>query len=141
MLVVGACMFGIFLFLVYYMQTTLDYSAITSGVALLPMVVLTAVGANVGNIAVMPRFGPKPLVIAGLLLNATGMALLTGIDADSGYASALLGPTMVSGLGMGFIFASVLRTGTSRWRRRTRASPRRASAPVSNSAARSAPRC
>src|SRR5215475_11866660 len=112
-LVIGAGIFGILLFLIYYMQTDLGYSAIASGVALLPMVVLTAVAANVGNIALMPRLGPKPLVIVGLLLNAAATAWLTRIDAHSSYASALLGPTMVAGTGMGLVFAAVLQTGTS----------------------------
>ncbi|QKW39683.1 MFS transporter [Actinomadura sp. NAK00032] len=113
MLVVGGGMFGIFLFLIYYMQTILGYSAIRSGMALLPMVVLTGAAANVGNIKLMPRFGPRPLVFAGLTLSAGGTAWLTMIDADSGYASVLLGPTLVAGAGMGLLFASGLQTGTS----------------------------
>ena len=74
-LISGAGTFGVFLFLVYYMQVTLGYSAVTSGVALLPMVVLSGTTATVGNIKLMPRFGPRPMVIAGMLLNAAGMAL------------------------------------------------------------------
>jgi Major Facilitator Superfamily len=111
-LVSGAATFGIFLFLVYYMQETLGYSAIRSGVAMLPMVVLSGVTANVGNIKLMPRFGPKPMVIAGMLLNATSMLWLTRIDVHAGYASALLGPLMVTGAGMGLIFGMVAATGT-----------------------------
>lgn len=61
-LIVGMGTFGVLLFLIYYMQTDLGYSAITSGVALLPMVAVTAVASNVGNIVIMPRFGPRPLV-------------------------------------------------------------------------------
>jgi MFS family permease len=106
-------MFGVFLFLVYYMQTDLGYSAITSGVALLPMVTLTAVTTIVGNVALMPRVGPKPLVTAGFLINAAGMAWLTRIGADSGYASALLGPILVVGIGMGLIYGAAFATGTS----------------------------
>jgi hypothetical protein len=112
-LINGAAMFGVFLFLVYYMQTDLGYSAITSGVALLPMVTLTAVTTIVGNVALMPRVGPKPLVTAGFLINAAGMAWLTGIDVDSGYASALLGPILVVGIGMGLIYGAAFATGTS----------------------------
>ena len=119
MLIIGAGMFGIFLFLIYYMQLTLGYSAVNSGVALLPMVVVIGVMANVGNIVLMPRFGPKPLVIAGLLCNAAGMAWLTRIGVHSGYASALLGPLVVTGIGMGLIFSGggqhrYLRRGTAR---------------------------
>ncbi|WP_234375752.1 MFS transporter [Streptomyces sp. CB01373] len=112
-LVIGAGMFGVLLFLIYYMQTDLGYSAIKSGVALLPMVGVTAAASTVGNIRLMPRFGPRPLITAGMLINVGGMALLTRIGPDSHYASTLLGPIMVIGLGMGMIFAAALRTGTS----------------------------
>ena len=112
-LVVGAGIFGVLLFLIYYMQTDLGYSAIKSGVALLPMVVLTAGASNVGNIVVMPKVGPRPLIAVGLALNAGGMAWLTRIGPDSGYWTAMLGPTMVIGLGMGLVYAAALRTGTS----------------------------
>jgi hypothetical protein len=141
MLINGAGIFGVFLFLVYYMQTGLGYSAITSGVALLPMVMLIAVTTIVGNIALTPRFGPKPLVTAGLLLNAAGMAWLTGIGVDSGYASALLGPIMVVGVGMGLIYGAALRTGTSGVAPRDAGIAPGASTPGSSLAARSKPRC
>ncbi len=94
------------------MQVTLGYSAIRSGVAMLPMVVFSGTMATVGNTKLMPRFGPKPMVIAGMLLNAGGMVWLTRIGADSGYASALLGPLSVFGAGMGLIFGMVAATGT-----------------------------
>ena len=112
MLITGAGMFGIFLFLIYYMQVTLGYSAVLSGAAMLPMVALIGVTANVGNIVLMPRFGPKPLVIAGLLANAAGLAWLTRIGVHSGYTSGLLGPIMVTGTGMGFVFSAAANTGT-----------------------------
>jgi hypothetical protein len=111
-LISGAGTFGVFLFLVYYMQVTLGYSAVVSGLAMLPMVALSGTMANVGNIKLMPRLGPKPMVIAGMLLNAAGMVWLTRIGAHSGYASALLGPLMVVGAGMGLIFGMVAATGT-----------------------------
>lgn len=112
-LLVGTGIFGVLLFLIYYLQTTLGYSAITSGVALLPMVVCTTVGATGGAIKLLPRYGPKPLIAGGLLVSAGGMAWLTRIGAHSGYASHLLGPLMVVGVGMGLIYAAALSTGTS----------------------------
>ncbi|MFI9583725.1 MFS transporter [Streptomyces sp. NPDC052236] len=113
MLFVGTGLFGVVLFLVYYMQNDLGYSAVTSGVALLPMIVFTTVGAGVGATKLMPRYGPRPLVVAGLLISAAGMTWLTGIGVDSSYAAHLLGPTILVGLGMGFVFAAVMNTGTS----------------------------
>ncbi|GAA2355571.1 MFS transporter [Dactylosporangium salmoneum] len=111
-LISGAATFGVFLFLVYYMQVTLGYSAVTSGLAMLPMVVLSGAAATVGNTKLMPRVGPKPMVIAGMLLNVAGMVWLTRIGAHSDYASALLGPLMVIGAGMGLVFGMVAATGT-----------------------------
>jgi len=113
MFFLGAGIYGILLFLIYYMQLSLGYSAIISGVALLPMVALTGAGATAGNIKLMPRFGPKPLIAAGLLLNAAAVAWLTRIGVHSGYATSLLGPIMLAGLGMGFIYGGAADTGTT----------------------------
>jgi EmrB/QacA subfamily drug resistance transporter len=112
MLVQGAAVYGIFLFLIYYMQLSLGYSPVKSGVALLPMVAVIGVMANVGNIKLMPRVGPKPLITLGLLSGAVGMAWLTRIGVHSAYASALLGPIVLAGFGMGLVFSAVANTGT-----------------------------
>ena len=108
----GAATFGIFLFLVYYMQLTLGYSPIISGVALLPMTVIIAVTANAGR-KLMPRFGPRPLITAGLLFGAAAMVWLTRIGVHSGYATALLGPALLTGIGMGLMYPAATNTGTS----------------------------
>ncbi|WP_225992257.1 MFS transporter [Actinomadura montaniterrae] len=111
-LISGAGTFGVFLFLVYYMQVTLGYSAVRSGVAMLPMVLFSGTTATLGNTRLLPRFGPRPMVVAGMLLNTAGMLWLTRIDVHSGYASALLGPLVVTGTGMGLIFGMAAATGT-----------------------------
>ncbi|GAA1973687.1 MFS transporter [Catenulispora subtropica] len=111
-LISGGAIFGVFLFLVYYMQVTLGYSAVRSGTAMLPMVAVSGVMANVGNIKLLPRIGPRPMVVAGMLLNASAMVWLTRIDVHSGYGSALLGPLLVNGAGMGLIFGMIAATGT-----------------------------
>jgi EmrB/QacA subfamily drug resistance transporter len=111
-LIVGAGMFGIFLFLTYYMQQTLHYSPVISGVAFLPMIAMVVVSANLSNVVLLPRLGPRPLVTAGMLLAAASLVWLTRIGMDSGYASAVLGPLMVAGLGFGFTIAPSMNTGT-----------------------------
>ena len=111
-LVVGAGMFGIFLFLTYYLQQSLGYSPIITGVAFLPMIAMVVVAANLSNVVLMPRFGPKPLVTAGMLLAAAAMVWLTRIGVHSGYAESVLGPLMVAGLGFGFTVAPSMNTGT-----------------------------
>src|ERR1700756_2377263 len=100
-LIVGAGLFGIFLFLTYYMQVSLGYSPVISGVAFLPMVACIAVAANVGNIVLLPRVGPKPLVIAAFLLLTGGQIWLTRIGGGRGYVGDLLGPLPVTATRMG----------------------------------------
>jgi MFS family permease len=111
-LIAGAGMFGIFLFLTYYLQQTLGYSPLISGVAFLPMIATVVVSANLSNVVLLPRLGPKPLVPAGMLLAGASLVWLTRIGADSGYTSAVLGPLMAAGLGFGFTIAPSMNTGT-----------------------------
>jgi len=112
-LIAGAGMFGIFLFLTYYLQQTLHYSPVVSGVAFLPMIAMVVVSANLSNVVLLPRLGPKPLVTAGMLLAAGSLVWLTGIGVHSGFASAVLGPLMAAGLGFGFTIAPSMNTGTA----------------------------
>ena len=111
-LTVGTGMFGIFLFLTYYMQQTLGYSPVASGVAFLPVIAMVVVAANLSNVVLLPRIGPKPLVTAGMLLAAGSLVWLTRIGVHSGYASAVLGPLIVAGLGFGLTIAPSMNTGT-----------------------------
>jgi len=112
LLIVGAGMFGIFLFLTYYLQQTLGYSPVVSGVAFLPMIAMVVVAANLSNVTLLPRLGPKPLVTAGMLLAAGSLVWLTRIGVHSGYVTAVLGPLMMAGLGLGFAIAPSMNTGT-----------------------------
>ncbi|MGD0554324.1 MAG: MFS transporter [Streptosporangiaceae bacterium] len=111
-LVVGAGMFGIFLFLVYYLQTTLGYSPVVTGLAVLPMVACIVIGSNLANIVLLPRLGPKPIIPAAMLLAAIGMAWLTRIGPHSSYVGYVLGPLLVAGFGLGNIFPTAINTGT-----------------------------
>jgi EmrB/QacA subfamily drug resistance transporter len=111
-LVVGAGMFGIFLFLIYYLQNTLGYSPVKAGLAVLPMVVCIAAGANLSNVVLLPRIGPRPIIPAALLIGAAGMVWLTRIGPDSGYLGYVLGPLMVTGFGLGNLFSTAINAGT-----------------------------
>jgi EmrB/QacA subfamily drug resistance transporter len=112
MLFVSAGVFGIFLFLAFYLQTTLGYSPLVTGLAFLPFPAAVVASVNVGQIVLMPRTGPKPLVGLGLLIAAGGMVWLAGIGVHSGYDSAILGPLLVIGLGIGQVTAPAVNTGT-----------------------------
>ena len=110
----GIGMFGVFLFLNYYLQEILHYSPVMTGVAFLPMVGTLMVTSAISTTRIYPRVGAKILVFAGMLIAAGGMAWLTNISLTSSYAANILGPLMVIGLGMGATFAPAMNTATSR---------------------------
>ncbi len=108
----GAGMFGVFLFLTYYLQQTLGFSPIQTGLAFLPMIVGVVAASTLSTTRLLPRTGPKPLVTAGMLLAATGMLLLTGVAVDSSYATTVLPALVVAGLGFGLVLSPSMSTGT-----------------------------
>jgi EmrB/QacA subfamily drug resistance transporter len=113
MFISGAGMFGVFLFLTYYLQRTLLYSPVMTGLAFLPMVaVIMATSVTTTNILV-PRFGAKPIVPTGMLLSAGAMAWLTALDRDSVYLAHVLPPLLLLGLGLGLIFATSMNLATA----------------------------
>jgi hypothetical protein len=105
-------MFGIFLFLTYYLQQTLDYRPLMAGVAFLPLSVGLIVMANLSTIVLMPRVGPKPLVASGMLAASAGSAWLAQLGPHTGYAAGVLGPLILTGVGLGMVIAPVINTGT-----------------------------
>jgi EmrB/QacA subfamily drug resistance transporter len=111
-LIVGASMFGLFLFLTYYLQTVRGYSPVVTGLAFLPSIGMVMIFAQISNIVLMPRIGPKPLVGFGMLIAAVGMAWLTRIGVHTTYVGSVLGPLMVFGTGIGMAMPSSMNTGT-----------------------------
>jgi EmrB/QacA subfamily drug resistance transporter len=111
-LTVGASMFGLFLFLTYYEQTIKGYSPVVTGLAFLPAIGMVMLFAQISNIVLMPRIGPKPLVGLGMLIAAAGMAWLTGIGVHTSYVSSVLGPLIVTGAGIGMSMPPSMNTGT-----------------------------
>jgi MFS family permease len=107
-----AGLFGILLFLTYYLQQTLGYSPLVTGVAFLPMSGGLIVMANLSTIVLMPRFGPKPLVASGMLTASGGTAWLAQLSPHTGYAAGVLGPLILAGIGLGMVIASGINTGT-----------------------------
>jgi EmrB/QacA subfamily drug resistance transporter len=106
-------MFGVFLFLTYYMQQTLRYSPLMTGVAFLPFAAGIAVAAGLSNTQLVPRFGPRPLIPAGMTIAAWGMYWLHHLSESSTYAGGVLGPIIVLGLGVGLTFAPAIVTATA----------------------------
>jgi EmrB/QacA subfamily drug resistance transporter len=108
----GAGMFGVFLFLTYYLQQTLGFSPIKTGLAFLPMTVAIVLSATTSSTRLLPRIGPRPLIGGGMLTGALGMLALTGVGVHTAYATHVLPGLLIMGVGMGFVFSSALATAT-----------------------------
>jgi EmrB/QacA subfamily drug resistance transporter len=112
MFIAGAGLFGTFLFLTYYMQLTLGFSPLVTGVAFLPISIGSAIFSNLSTIVLMPRFGPKPLIGFGMLMASGAMVWLAQLGAHTGYTEGLLGPLILVAIGMGMVIAPAINTGT-----------------------------
>ena len=106
---VGAGMFSMFLFLGLYLQVILGYSPLKSGVAFLPFTAGIVIFAGIAS-QLLPKIGPKPLMIPGLLFAATGMVLLTRITPTTAYASHVLPSLFIISSGMALVFIPISTT-------------------------------
>jgi predicted MFS family arabinose efflux permease len=113
MLIAGVGMFGVFLFLTYYLQQTLGFTPIQTGLAFLPMTGMVMISATTATAVLLPRFGPRVLVTLGMGSSAVGMALLTRIGVDTAFASAVLPSLLILGVGLGLVFAPAMNTATA----------------------------
>jgi len=112
MLIASSGMFGVFLFLTYYLQQTLAYSPVVTGLAILPIAGGIAVAANLSTIVLMPRIGPKPLVAIGFVVAAGAMTWFAQLGPHTGYVDGVLGPIILTGAGLGMVIAPSINTGT-----------------------------
>jgi len=102
-LLVGAGLFAMFLFLTYYFQINLHYSALRSGFAFLPFSAGIIVAAGVASQA-LPRTGPKPLMLGGMISATAGLALLLTIGQQTAWVTHVLPAEILMSLGLGFVF-------------------------------------
>ena len=106
-------MFAVFLFLTYYMQQVLHFSPLKTGVAFLPFVAGIITSSTFLATRLLPKVGPKPLVIVGQLLGAVGLLIMWRLHLGSSYGAHVLPALFIMGLGMGLIFASCFNTATA----------------------------
>ncbi len=115
--ITGIAIFGIFLFLTYYMQQVKGYSPLTTGLLFLPMVAGILVASTLSSVVALPRVGPRALIAAGMLLATSGTAYLAQLTVTSSYPGAILPALLAMGLGFGMIFAPAVNTATAGVRR------------------------
>ncbi|MFF0085651.1 MFS transporter [Streptomyces canus] len=106
-------MFGLFLFMTYYLQVVMAYSPVRTGLAFLPMTAAIIVGSTQISARLMNRVPPRMLMAPGMVLAASGMLILTQMTVNSSYATEILPALLLMGLGMGLTFMPVFSTATA----------------------------
>jgi EmrB/QacA subfamily drug resistance transporter len=108
-ILLGSGMMGMFLFMTYYLQTTLHWTALHTGIAYLPfsggIIVTAALGSQL-----LPRFGPKVLMGVGTVLSTGSMIWLTMLDLHSSYVGMILPAFLVMSIGMALVFVPLSNT-------------------------------
>ncbi|WP_030216967.1 MFS transporter [Streptomyces bikiniensis] len=105
-------MFGLFLFLTYYLQIVKGYSPVMTGFAFLPMIAGMIVGSTQIGTRLMTRVPPRLLMAPGFLTAAVGMLLLTQLEIGTSYAGLILPAQLLLGLGMGTAFMPAMSLAT-----------------------------
>jgi predicted MFS family arabinose efflux permease len=117
MLMGGAAMFGVLFFLTQFLQGPLGYSPLRTGLAFLPLNLIIITSAQVSS-RLVPRTGPRPLILFGTTLMVLGLLWLSRLGAGSGYVSLVLPAMATLGVGIGQIFVPVTLTAVSGVERR-----------------------
>jgi EmrB/QacA subfamily drug resistance transporter len=102
-LCVGTALFGMFFFLTLFIQNVWGYSPLKAGIAFLPMVGMIMAASGFAS-QLVARIGARPLMVTGATIMAGGMIWLSRITEHSSYAGGLLGPMLVTALGLGLVF-------------------------------------
>jgi EmrB/QacA subfamily drug resistance transporter len=108
-LIVGAGLFSMFLFLGLYLQVILGYTPLRSGFAFLPFSVGIIIFAGVAS-QLLPKVGPKPLMVPGLIFAGIGLLMLTRITPETGYATHVLPSLLIMSSGMALVFIPLTST-------------------------------
>ncbi|MFE7097618.1 MFS transporter [Streptomyces erythrochromogenes] len=105
-------MFGLFLFLTYYLQVVKGFSPVKTGFAFLPMIAGMILGSTQIGARLMTRVAPRLLMGPGFLVAALGMLLLTQLEVGSSYPALILPAQLLLGLGMGTAFMPAMSLST-----------------------------
>ncbi|WP_328615085.1 MFS transporter [Amycolatopsis sp. NBC_00355] len=99
----GVGSMGMFLFMMYYVQQTLGYSALQAGIVFLPFPICVVLTATY-TAKLLPRFGARALMTLGAALAAVAVLALTLLEPDSSYFGLILPVLVVMSVGMGLVY-------------------------------------
>lgn len=105
--------YAVFLLLAYYLEETLGFTPLRTGFAFLPLVLAITLSAGFASARLLARTGPRPLVPTGMLLAGMGMVLFTRLTPYSDYWGHVMPGLIVTGLGLGLIFAPAIASATA----------------------------
>ena len=108
-MMVGAGLFSMFLFLGLYLQVILGYSPLKTGFAFLPFSIGIIIFAGVAS-QLLPKVGPKPLIIWGLFQSTFGLFLLSFITPETSYVTHVLPSLIIMSTGMALVFIPISTT-------------------------------
>jgi EmrB/QacA subfamily drug resistance transporter len=111
-LLLGAAMAAAFYFVSLYLQQVLGNGAALTGVEFLPFALAVIAGSFLA-VKLGHRLAPRSLLAGGGLLTATGFAWFGLISVDGAFATDVLGPSIVAGLGFGLCLGPVVATATA----------------------------
>jgi EmrB/QacA subfamily drug resistance transporter len=109
-LLLGAAWIPMWFFLNLYLQQVLGYGAFEGGAALLPMTLTIMFLMVVIAPRVIARFGVKTPIVAGMLMLAAGMVVLSLVRADGNFAADVLPASLIAAAGMSLAFIPSLGT-------------------------------
>jgi EmrB/QacA subfamily drug resistance transporter len=97
-------MFGMFFFLTQFLQVVMELGPLATGFAFMPMAVaMFTVTRFIPRL--LPRCGPRGMAVTGTALMIAGLVWLTQVTEASAYASGLLAPMVLMGVGVGLAFS------------------------------------
>ncbi|MET9215828.1 MULTISPECIES: MFS transporter [unclassified Nocardia] len=102
----AAGQFSAFYLVSLYMQRVLGLSAGATGAAFVPFSLCVIAGTVVAT-RIGTHRSPRPLLIGGALLTATGIGWFASISPDGGFLADVLGPSIIGGFGLGLCLAPV----------------------------------
>jgi len=105
-LVAFAGFLAIFFFVTLYMQEVLHFSPIQAGVAYLPVTAAFVISAGIAS-PLIARIGTRPVIVAGALIAAAGIYLLSHVPVHGAYTSDVLPGLITMPLGAGAVFVGV----------------------------------
>ncbi|MEU6412202.1 MFS transporter [Microbispora sp. NPDC046933] len=112
LLLFGGISIAMWYFTSLFLQNVLGYSALQAGLGQTPAAVVFMLIARLAA-ALLPRTGVRPLVLAGSACFLAGFGWLAQAHTDSGYVTAVLGPTLLIAAGIGLTFPTLVAAATA----------------------------